>query len=84
MRLSSSIVIPFLKCTKNLFEILPFRQYLNAVKADKICIYGESGQGKTTLLHIVSGEIEMDNVIINDNINNNVNFFFKTLFLYII
>ena len=27
-------------------------------KGDKVCIYGESGQGKTTLLHLVSGEIE--------------------------
>lgn len=35
-------------------------------KGEKVCIYGESGQGKTTLLHLISGEIENDNTYIND------------------
>ena len=34
-------------------------------RGDITCIYGESGQGKATLLHILSGEIETDNVYIN-------------------
>lgn len=34
-------------------------------KGDKICIYGESGQGKSTLLNILSSEIETGKVIIN-------------------
>ena len=34
-------------------------------KGDKVCIYGESGQGKTTLLNILSGELESEGVIIN-------------------
>ncbi len=34
-------------------------------KGDIICIHGESGQGKTTLLNILSGEIETENVYIN-------------------
>ena len=34
-------------------------------KGDKVCICGESGQGKTTLLNILSGEIESENVYIN-------------------
>lgn len=34
-------------------------------KGDKICIYGESGQGKTTTLNILSGEIETQGVFIN-------------------
>lgn len=34
-------------------------------KGDKVCIYGESGQGKTTLLHLLSGEIENDKTLIN-------------------
>ena len=36
---------------------------------DKICIYGESGQGKTTLLHIISGEIETNGVFINNSVS---------------
>lgn len=39
-------------------------------KGNKVCIYGESGQGKTTLLHLVSGEIENENTYINDKISN--------------
>lgn len=34
-------------------------------RGDVICIHGESGQGKTTLLHILSKEIETDCVSIN-------------------
>lgn len=34
-------------------------------KGDVICIHGESGQGKTTLLNILSGEIENSSVYIN-------------------
>lgn len=34
-------------------------------KGDIICVHGESGQGKTTLLHLLSNEIENDNVWIN-------------------
>lgn len=33
---------------------------------DFVCISGESGQGKTTLLDLISGQIETDNVWIND------------------
>lgn len=36
-------------------------------KGEKVCIFGESGQGKTTLLHLISGEIENDRTYINDN-----------------
>lgn len=36
-------------------------------KGEKICITGESGQGKTTLLKILSGIIETDNKIYKDN-----------------
>ena len=35
-------------------------------KGDKICVHGESGQGKTTLLHLLSNEIQNTNVYIND------------------
>ena len=34
---------------------------------DFVCISGESGQGKTTLLDLISGQIETDNVWINGN-----------------
>lgn len=34
-------------------------------KGDIICIHGESGQGKTTLLHLLSGEIESNGIYIN-------------------
>lgn len=46
---------------------IPFFQ-LN--KGDKICVYGESGQGKTTLLNILSGEIETNGVLINGREEN--------------
>jgi ABC-type bacteriocin/lantibiotic exporter with double-glycine peptidase domain len=36
-------------------------------KGDIICIHGESGQGKTTLLHLLSGEIESDGIYINEH-----------------
>ncbi len=39
--------------------------YFCVDKGDKICVHGESGQGKTTLLHILSKEIETHNVMIN-------------------
>ncbi len=39
--------------------------YFKLNKGDIVCIHGESGQGKTTLLNILSGEIETDNVYIN-------------------
>lgn len=42
-------------------QIPEFRIY----KGDIVCIHGESGQGKTTLLNILSGEIETDTVYIN-------------------
>ena len=35
-------------------------------RGDRICITGESGQGKTTLLNILSGCIESESVMIND------------------
>lgn len=38
-------------------------------KGDKVCIYGESGQGKTTLLHLISGEIENDKTFVNEEYN---------------
>ena len=34
-------------------------------KGDKVCIYGESGQGKTTLLNIISGELECNTLCVN-------------------
>ena len=34
-------------------------------KGDRVCIYGESGQGKTTLLNIISNEIACGNIKIN-------------------
>lgn len=34
-------------------------------KGDRVCIYGESGQGKTTLLNIISNEIDCGNILIN-------------------
>lgn len=36
-------------------------------KGDIVCIHGESGQGKTTLLHLLSGEIESDGIYINEH-----------------
>ena len=47
-------------------EIPHFELY----KGDKICLYGESGQGKSTLLNILSGEIETNKVIINNKLEN--------------
>lgn len=44
--------------------------YFRADVGDKVCIYGESGQGKTTLLHLLSGEIENDNTTINEEITD--------------
>lgn len=40
--------------------------YFEVKKGDKVCISGESGQGKTTLLNVLSQEIETDNVKINN------------------
>lgn len=34
-------------------------------KGDKVCIYGESGQGKTTTLNVLSRELETNNVFID-------------------
>lgn len=39
--------------------------YFHLSKGDKICLYGESGQGKSTLLNILSGEIETNGIVIN-------------------
>lgn len=39
---------------------------------DKVCIYGESGQGKTTLLHLLSGEIENNNTLINNKYKDKI------------
>lgn len=39
-------------------------------KGDKICIHGESGQGKTTLLHLLSDEIENQNVYVDNELIN--------------
>lgn len=44
----------------------------NVNKGDKVCIYGESGQGKTTLLHLLSGEIENNNTTINGTIKDKI------------
>lgn len=40
-------------------------------RGDKICVYGESGQGKTTTLNILSGEIETDAVVVDGRRLNN-------------
>ena len=39
--------------------------YFHLSKGDKICLYGESGQGKSTLLNILSGEIETNGIVVN-------------------
>lgn len=39
-------------------------------RGDRVCIQGVSGQGKTTLLNIMSQEIETPNVIINSQYND--------------
>ena len=44
--------------------------FFKATRGDKVCIYGESGQGKTTLLHLLSGEIENHNTVINYTCTN--------------
>lgn len=49
--------------TKNTVRIqIP---HIRVNRGDKICIYGESGQGKTTTLNILSRQIETDNVYID-------------------
>ena len=49
--------------TKKSMEIVIPKFTVN--KGDFVCISGESGQGKTTLLHILSNEIETDKVFID-------------------
>ena len=51
------------KDTKKSMEIVIPKFTVN--KGDFVCISGESGQGKTTLLHILSNEIETDKVFID-------------------
>jgi ABC-type transport system involved in cytochrome bd biosynthesis fused ATPase/permease subunit len=51
------------KYTKNTIHIRIPEFHVD--KGDIICIHGESGQGKTTLLHVLSGEIESDCVYLN-------------------
>lgn len=51
------------KDTKKSIEIVIPEFTVN--KGDFVCISGESGQGKTTLLHILSNEIETDKVFID-------------------
>lgn len=53
------------KYTKNTIHIRIPEFHVD--KGDVICIHGESGQGKTTLLHVLSGEIESDCVYLNEN-----------------
>lgn len=49
--------------TKNMVNIkIPSMQVHNG---DKICIYGESGQGKTTTLNVLSGQLETGDVVID-------------------
>lgn len=49
--------------TKNTVRIqIP---HIRVAHGDKICIYGESGQGKTTTLNILSRQLETDNVYID-------------------
>lgn len=45
--------------------------YFELNKGDKVCLYGESGQGKSTLLNILSGEIETGKVVVNNKTTNN-------------
>ena len=45
--------------------------YFQLTKGDRVCLYGESGQGKSTLLNILSGEIETDEVIVNGKTEQN-------------
>lgn len=39
--------------------------YLKVERGDRVCIYGESGQGKTTTLNIISRQLETNNVYVN-------------------
>ncbi len=49
--------------TKNTVRIqIPL---MSVRRGDKVCIYGESGQGKTTTLNILSRQLETDNVYID-------------------
>lgn len=52
---------------KNVKIQIPFFQL---TKGDKICLYGESGQGKSTLLNLLSGEIETGEIVINGRKEN--------------
>ena len=45
--------------------------YFQLTKGDRVCLYGESGQGKSTLLNILSGEIETNEVIVNGQTEQN-------------
>lgn len=45
--------------------------YFQLTKGDRVCLYGESGQGKSTLLNILSGEIETNDVIVNGQSDTN-------------
>ena len=56
------------KGKQNMQIVIPSFQ---AKKGDIICIHGESGQGKTTLLHLLSQEIENDNTTIEGYLNVN-------------
>lgn len=44
--------------------------HFEILRGDIVCIHGESGQGKTTLLHILSKEIANNNVYINGEKSN--------------
>ena len=44
--------------------------YMSIDYGDKVCLYGESGQGKTTALNIISRQLETDNVYIDGKQSN--------------